>query len=262
MTYALSGSECLTMAEISQASPVDDSLEQPTWRQHVVVVGYQKWHGHGKSPTGVEAEVFAKLTSRGYRVISIGTIEGKDPSRSRLTLVIEADSDQRFTNALQQIRGIIPVIEAKEKNPLDAFQHLAARVVHATQEEMKLLQSMGKVDQSVSIATSQREKRRPAREMLLYGATITNRSEKPLGTEHFAVKLRLRNMSEAVRQRVAELKGTISPRAKVTLTADVRQVQRLANYLREFGDRLLSLDISALWAALDDREQPSREIEE
>jgi acetolactate synthase small subunit len=250
------------MAEIFQPPSVDEPAEQPQWKQRVVVVEYQKWQGCGRSPTGVEAAVFAKLTSRGYRVISIGTIEGKDAARSRLTLVIEVDSDQRFRNALAQIQGIIPVIEVKEKGPLDAFQHLTARVRNITPEEMDNLQSMGKVDQSVSFVTSKREKRRPAREMLKCGARITNRSEKPVGAEHFSVKLRLRNMSESVRCCIAELRGTISPRVKVTLTADVQHVQKLAEYLRGFRDRLLSLDVSAVWASLDDRKWPAWEEEE
>ncbi|MFH0851284.1 MAG: hypothetical protein V1876_00870 [Candidatus Peregrinibacteria bacterium] len=99
----------------------------------------------------------------------------------------------------------------------------------------------------------------PTREMLQCGAKITNRSEKPVGGEHISVKLRLQNISEEVLRRIAELHGVISPRAKVTLTADVPHVQKLAAYLRTFHDRLLSLDISAVWAALEDGEQTKEE---
>lgn len=222
--------------------------------KQALLVEYQKLTPTG-TPTGIEASIIAKLTSRGFPVLSYGTQEGFAPDNAYLTLLLDTCDEGRLENAISQIENIIGIIRASKRSLALVTQELHARVEGLSGDEMRTLRKELGVNlhrTAIFPAIPERTTRSKTRALNTHGAKITKAKRERIDEEkephqrQVNLKVRIQNPSAAVSSLVSELGGAFRELDILHLNADVPHIDRAAEYLRtEIAPKVSEMYITA-----------------
>lgn len=222
--------------------------------KQALLVEYQKLTPTG-TPTGIEASIIAKLTSRGFPVRSYGTQEGFAPDHAYLTLLLDACDEGRLENAISQIENIVGIIRALRRDLTLVTQELHARVEGLCGDEMRTLRKEFGVNlhrTAIFPAIPERATRSKTRALHTYGAKITKAKRERINEEKepqqrcVNLKVRMQNPSAAVSSLVSELGGAFREIDILQLNADIPHIDRAAAYLRSaIASKVLEMYITA-----------------
>jgi len=248
----------LVQAADEAATESSKEVEQ----QRAILVHYQKYQGHGRSPTGAEGKALSTLTSRNFVVEAFGTAEGMEPNLAYLTILIGPCDEQKYLQAIKQIEKIVPVISAEGRGLRDVVQHMRARLIGIDGNERRILRRdhRASLDEAFACEVGEREKRKPTRMLNELGVKVVDVKRGRFtsgGDRRFNTKILVRDVSTESRRLIEENFGGVwSEKSMLTLTADVLCIEKLKQYLRsQLAEKVAIIRVNAPRASLESRKE-------